>query len=83
MRPADDLILPALPLLPRRAWVQADHGRPPQAPGGTLGRIAWEEHARACAGLGKDAARVAAAGGLGYEEAVKGLGWEPRTWERA
>jgi len=69
----EDAIIPALVLPPRRIHVQAGAGRP-------LGHVPWEEHAEACARLGKNAERVAARGGLGWDEMCAALGREPRGW---
>lgn len=84
------LSLPARPppiSLPRRVWVQADPARQPQAPGGRLGSVTWEEHERACVRPApgwpvRDPEREAAAGGLGYGEMVERLGREPEGWRR-
>lgn len=72
-RAGEPFILPALQLEPRLAHVQAGGGR-------ELGRVPWEVHREACRRLGRDAERIAARGGLGWEELVAALGRVPEGW---
>lgn len=78
------IVLPALVLPPRSAWVQADYDLPRGAPGSALGSVPWEELVTACdVAPRRDPERVAGRGGMRWSEMVSRLGREPRGWRRA
>ena len=61
-----------------------DHRR--TGPGVAAGTISWEEHLRAYSayrakyGNDQSAERIAERGGFGYDELIRYLGHEPKTW---
>lgn len=77
------LVLPATPLRPRRAWLQADYSRAPGLPGAHLGTVPWEEMVAACGGSEREAERWAQRGGMRWDEMAARLGREPRGWRIA
>lgn len=70
----------------KRAPVQGDRGIPCSERKQGDGSITWEEHLEAYAvysarqGASQSAERLAERGGFSYNEVIKLLGREPKTW---